>query len=309
VKNSEKPIMPEVTIDPARFAAIDLKKGSHGTPDEGMCLMEATAFLVGERHSDNPQCVSPVLGTFGRNLNDVLPDDLRQDLKGLIPSLPGTADDGWDARRSYLALDWLIRTWLPAWLELSPSCREDARTVRALGRIVDVVSAHRAGPVVREALRHSAAAGAAAGAGAWDAARIVVRDSAWDAAREAAGTIAWDATGAVASAAARAAHGVVAEIVHRGVAEDVVVPAVRELQLSAINLYTEMITSGPSGPDGRPRAEGCSCPSRVEPTRHRRERRWARPTTRTPRPTAKPGSRRSSLVARGRGVEADRSAE
>ena len=159
--------MTQYTIDPDRYAAIDLKQGSHDNPDEGLCLNESVAYLVGEKHTAHPKCMSPVLTVFGMRLNDALPDDLRQELKGLIPSLPGTAGDGWDESRSYMALDWLIRVWLPTWLELSPSCRGDAQCVRELGRVADLVSAERAGQVVRTAQTNAAAAGAAAGAAAW----------------------------------------------------------------------------------------------------------------------------------------------
>jgi hypothetical protein len=263
--------------------------------------MEATAFLVGERHSDNPRCVSPVLGAFGRNLNDVLPDDLRQDLKSLIASLPGTADDGRDGRRSYLALDWLIRTWLPTWLGLSPSCREHARRIRELGPIVDAVSAKQAGPMVREAQLCAAAAGATAGARAWDTARDAVCMAGWDAARDAARAVAWDAAGAVAGAVARAVHGAIAEAVSAAAAGDVLAPTVRELQLSAIRLYAEMIISGPAGCDEGPRADSCGRSCHVDARRRRGEQRRVRTTVRKPRVAAERAGKRSSLVPLGTG--------
>lgn len=181
------------------------------------------------------KCVSPILGEFGRNLNDVLPDDLRQELKGLIPSLSGTAGDGWDESRSYMALDWLIRTWLPTWLELSPRCREDARRIRELGRIVDLVSAECAGAIVQVAGRNAAAAGAA-GAAAWSAAWSATRAAAWMAAWAAGATVR-DAVGAAAWIVARDA----ARAAARDTARDFLAPTVRVLQLSAIDLLTEMI--------------------------------------------------------------------
>jgi hypothetical protein len=233
--------MTELTIDPELFVQINLEKGAHSAGSGAMCLMEAVAFLAREQHSDHPKCVSPVLGMFGRNLNDVLPDALRQELKALIPSLPGTANDGMDERRRYMALDWLIRTWLPAWLDLVPATREDARKLRELGRIVDLVAAERAGPVVRESQKNAAAAWDAAWdaarAAAWDAAGAAARAAAWDAAGAAAWAAAWGAARAAAGDAAWAAAGDAAW----AAAGDVLAPTIEELQRSAIELYAEMI--------------------------------------------------------------------
>lgn len=197
--------MTDTTIDPAKLDGLTLKKGGHPTRDAGMCLMEAVAYVRGIEHTDHPQCVAPLLGEMGRNLNDVLPDDLRQQLVPVIPVLPGTRDDGHDETRSYMALDWLIRVYLPTWLDLSPACREDAAKVRELGRIVDMASAERAGPVVRQAQ---------------------------STARDAAGDAAWAAAGAAAWAAARDA------------ARAAVQPTVKKLQISAIELYAAMARVG-----------------------------------------------------------------
>lgn len=56
---------------------LTLLKGKHDR-GQGMCAMEAAAYLAGEPHSDHPKCVSPVIATFLRNWNDGLPDDQRQ---------------------------------------------------------------------------------------------------------------------------------------------------------------------------------------------------------------------------------------
>lgn len=261
-----------ITIDQSRLVGLALAKGGHWSIDEGACLLEAVAYVAGEPHSDHPRCVSPVLGTFGRNLNDVLPDDLRQHLIPLIPDLPGTAGDGHDEERGYMALDWLIRTWLPTWLELSPACREDAAKVRGLGRIVDLASAERAGPVVRQAQSAAAAAAAAAGAAAawdaevaaaWDAAGGAAwADAAGDAAGAAAAAAAWDATGGAAAAAeaaaawdaaggaAAAAAGGAAGLAAGAAARGVLQPAVTTLQESAIDLYCAMTHVGHDAKDG-----------------------------------------------------------
>ncbi len=204
------------TIDTTKLDGLTLRSGGHDSPDDGLCLMEAVAYVRGIDHTDHPACVAPVLGEMGRNLNDVLPDDLRQQLIPLIPDLPGTRDDGHDETRSYMALDWLIRVYLPTWLDLVPECRDDAAKVRELGRIVDLASAERAGPVVRQAQSTASAA----------------RSAAESAARSAAESAAWSAAWSAAESAA----------------DEVLRPTVTTLQLSAIELYRDMTLVGKVGP-------------------------------------------------------------
>jgi len=118
---------------------IYLDRGKHGSREAGMCLMEATAYIAGEPHSDEPVCVSPAIGRYGRSLNDELDDGLRQRLKEYIPSMIGTAGDGHDDTRSYMAVDWLVRTYTPAWLELAGR-ENDATQLRSL----DAITSHPA---------------------------------------------------------------------------------------------------------------------------------------------------------------------
>lgn len=92
---------------------INLGIGTHDNPSEGLCLLEAVAYVAGEAHSDHPQCVSPVLGAYGRKLNDCLGNEDRQKLKPFIVHMPGTADDGLDEVRGYIATDWVVRTATP----------------------------------------------------------------------------------------------------------------------------------------------------------------------------------------------------
>jgi hypothetical protein len=203
---------------------ITLAKGSHNDCDDGMCLFEAYNWLSRQQHTDAcPPGVSPVLHTFGMRLNDALPDDRRQDLKQYLPNgvslLAGTADDGLDETRSYMALDWLIRTYTPAFLDLAGLSAE-ATTLRDLRRVADMAAAEAAGPVVRDASSKAYAARDAARAAAWDAARDAARAAAWDAAGDAAWAAAGDAAG------------------------DVLKPTVTALQDSAIALYGQMIRPG-----------------------------------------------------------------
>lgn len=173
--------MPNI-ID-ARLATLDqirLDEGSHSSFTHGHCAMEVVAWLAGEGHTDAPVCASPVLRGFSIALNDRWDDVQRQKLVPFLPRMVGTAGDGQDEARSYLALDWLIRSFTPAWLDLA-GLGEEAAELRSLRRIVDLASAEAAGPVVREVRDRASAAGAA-----WAAARDAARDAAWNAARAAA---------------------------------------------------------------------------------------------------------------------------
>ncbi|HEY6924938.1 MAG TPA: hypothetical protein VI653_15795, partial [Steroidobacteraceae bacterium] len=120
------------TIDPE---TVVLSSGTHRSPSDGLCLEEYVAYLAGEKHSDRPACVSLILVGFGQRLNDVLSDEKRQSLKVLAAPQIGTAGDGKDEARGYLALDWLVRTYTPTWLELAGLATE-AGALRALPPIV-----------------------------------------------------------------------------------------------------------------------------------------------------------------------------
>jgi hypothetical protein len=232
----------------------------HRTLDLSRLRLAKSSHQPAEKWTDEPQCVSPVLGVFGRNLNDILPDDRRQELVPLIPKLLGTRDEQ-DEARSYLALDWLIRVYTPTWLRMVPALVSDADAIAGMPRIVDLESAAAVGDLVRDAAAHSRAAWAAAWAAARDAARAAARDAARAAARDAAGDAAWAAAGAAARDAARAAAGdaagdaawaaagaaaraaawAAARAAAWAAARDALAPTVAELQTSAIALFSTMI--------------------------------------------------------------------
>ena len=160
-----------------------LDKGSHRSPDDGMCVMEAVAVVAGETFSDHPACASPVIGAFLRSWNDTLNDEDRQQLKRYVTLLPGTAaSPEVEDARAWMALDWLVRTYTPAWLRLAKLDDQAAR--------LEALPEFRAGmdvPSIRptiDTVRKDAAA-------AWDAAWDAAGAAAWDAARDAA----WDAAG------------------------------------------------------------------------------------------------------------------
>jgi hypothetical protein len=224
---------------------IILSEGGHSSREQGVCLLEAVAWWAEEDHSDQPECVSPILGMYGRSLNDVLPDGKRQRLRVYIPQLPGTAGDGLDERRGYIALDWLVRTYLPAWLRLVPALIADADLLARHRPIETLEDAAAVGEIVRDAESHTLTARDAAGAAAGYAASAAARDAAGDAAWTAAGAAARDAAGAAAGFAARDAAGdaawAAAGFAARDAAGDALKPTVEQLQDSAITLFGELI--------------------------------------------------------------------
>ncbi len=124
---------PASTLD---LDALHLESGSHRDPDSGVCLLEAVALFAGEKHTDHPKCVSPLLANVGIRLNDRATNTQRQDLKRFIPLVVGTAGDGKDDARRWLAVDRSVRFLLPKYLDKLDR-HEQADTLRALPPITD----------------------------------------------------------------------------------------------------------------------------------------------------------------------------
>ncbi|MES2156124.1 MAG: hypothetical protein V4510_13400, partial [bacterium] len=170
---------------------VTLLEGAHDSPSKGLCVMEAVAYIAREKHSDHPECVSPVIATFLRSWNDALDTETRQQLKALIPVVMDTAGSAEDEdRRAWMCLDWLVREYTPAWLRLAKLDKQ-ADLLANLPRFKAGMDVPSIRPAI-EAVRQDAAAawdaaGAAAGAAVWAAAWA----AAWDAAGAAAGGAAW----------------------------------------------------------------------------------------------------------------------
>ena len=171
-----------MTTPRERLAALPpLSKGAHEDEDEGACVMEAVSYVAGEPWSDNPACACPVISELLRTWNDDLPTDADRDrlLRPLIPRLVGSrSTPEVETRRSWLAMDWLVRTYAPAWLQLVPALVPHADALTDLPPIVDA----------QTAAAHQSTFNAAD-----VAARDAVGDAAWFAARAAAETAARDA--------------------------------------------------------------------------------------------------------------------
>jgi hypothetical protein len=164
---------------------IHLKHGAHRNRVEGVCAMEAAAWLAGREHTDSPICVSPVIASFVRYWNDALPSDEDRDrlLKPLLPEILETKTSSKaEVERAWLAIDWLARTYTPAFMDLTPSLTPHAEALRKLEPFTKA-TAEKNQKTLDQARAAGAAAGAAARAAAWDAAWDAARAAARDAAR------------------------------------------------------------------------------------------------------------------------------
>lgn len=219
------------------LSQITLRHGSHPTREDGVCAMEAVAWLAGEEHSDAPACACPVITRLIVSWNDSLQEDADRNrlLKPLLPLIVGTrASPAVEQHRSYTALDWLVRTYTPAWLDLTDALSGHAATLRALNPIVSPESA-------TAARGHLLSAWDAA----WDAGWHAARDAAWAAACVTSCDAAWAAWAAwdAGRAAAWAVWGAGRAAVMVDGAE-VLAHTVASLQLSAQDLVRRMCAAG-----------------------------------------------------------------
>lgn len=77
-------------VSTASHQTARLTRGSHRSPDDGVCVMELASMLAGEDFGDHPDSVCPVIGGFLRTYNDSVDDDRRQDLYRYAAEVVGT---------------------------------------------------------------------------------------------------------------------------------------------------------------------------------------------------------------------------
>ena len=181
-----------------------LAYGTHASPEQGRCAMEWVSYLAGEEHSDQPACVSPVLRAVCIALNDGLEHEPRQRLRPYLARTIGTAGDGLDPARAWMALDWLIRDYTSCWL-VAAGLRQPAADCCAAAPVLDEASLQAGLKPLERARAAARRARSATGAGAWSPARSVARECAWSCAGAAAWAVARLAVGDLAGDRARAA--------------------------------------------------------------------------------------------------------
>jgi hypothetical protein len=183
------------------------------------------------------ELISPTIASFLRSWREgMTEEDYNRLLKPLIPRLVGTKGDiALELRRSWMAIDWLVRECAPAWLHFA-GLTENASALRSAGEIKNSESANRAFQLLlaarQKALDFSIAikkAGYLVPEPRWDAARASAVYAARNAAQASVGYLAWIAAWYVAVFTAVAASGKNLR------------PTVELLQASALNLVKRMI--------------------------------------------------------------------
>ncbi len=71
---------------------VRLAPGRHREPGDGVCVMELSSMLSGERFTDHPKSVCPTIGALLRAYNDSLDPEARQDLYRYASAAVGTRD-------------------------------------------------------------------------------------------------------------------------------------------------------------------------------------------------------------------------
>ncbi len=187
---------------------VSLQKGRHRRPEDGVCAMELVAWMAGEKHSDHPQSVSPVIAAFSRSFNDALEPARRQRLALLSPRMIGTRGPReLELARCEALWDWMIATAVPEWLAAAQRLdlatavfNERAAALEAAIVALDVyghvrvrpadddqTNAEVTGALAAAGITGACVAGMDAADGArgsrarrrWDAARVVARAAAW----------------------------------------------------------------------------------------------------------------------------------
>ncbi len=57
------------------WKAFQFGSGSHGSREDGMCVMECVAYIAGEEHTDQPACACPLITQLAIWVNDTCRSD------------------------------------------------------------------------------------------------------------------------------------------------------------------------------------------------------------------------------------------
>jgi hypothetical protein len=86
---------------------VTLRRGKHASPDRGACVVELASMLAGDRFSDHPPSVCPVIAGFLRGYNDLMPEQDLPELYPIAARVVGTAGPRWVKReRARRLIEW-----------------------------------------------------------------------------------------------------------------------------------------------------------------------------------------------------------
>ena len=87
--------------------AVRLAPGAHSSPHEGVCVVELASVIAGEKFSDRPSCVCPLIGAFLRGWNDRASHVQRQRLSPYAAGIVGSRSNRRVTRqRRDICLEW-----------------------------------------------------------------------------------------------------------------------------------------------------------------------------------------------------------
>src|SRR5947209_15409614 len=91
----------------ANYQTTCLGPGRHDGPGSEVCVMELASMLAGERFSDRPASVCPIVGAILRAYNDNVQNRRRPDLYRYASEAVGTRGDfALELQRARTALAW-----------------------------------------------------------------------------------------------------------------------------------------------------------------------------------------------------------
>ena len=95
------------------YQTVSIGRGRHSSPERGACVVELSSMLAGERFTDHPESVCPVIAGFLRGYNDLLPDGDHDELYPYAALIVGTAaTPAIRRRRARRLLEWSgARPW------------------------------------------------------------------------------------------------------------------------------------------------------------------------------------------------------
>lgn len=138
-------------MDFQALSVFRLDSGAHDRPEDGLCFMEAAAWLEGLPHSDSPPCTCDVIAAYCRGMNDWLPDEDRQRLVAYLPRVVGTVSPEHRQERAEFLAWAAIRTFAPVALTAA-GLEPHASALKAAGSLEEAeVAAKVAAKVAAEA--------------------------------------------------------------------------------------------------------------------------------------------------------------